>query len=37
MDFIMLTVDEYGTARPQGSACDIGAIDANCIFVNPFE
>jgi hypothetical protein len=37
MDFIMLTVDEYGTARPQGSACDIGAIEANCIFVNPFS
>jgi hypothetical protein len=32
-----VTADQHGTPRPQGSVCDIGAIEADYIFVDPFE
>jgi hypothetical protein len=31
-----VTDDELGTARPQGSACDLGAVEADYIFVDGF-
>ena len=39
MDAFGLIVNEdlQGTPRPQGLKCDIGAIEADCIFVNGFE
>jgi hypothetical protein len=37
LDFITLTADQYGTARPQGSACDLGAIEADYIFVDGMD
>jgi len=38
-DFNILPVDadQRGTARPQGSACDLGAIEADYIFVGEFD
>lgn len=30
-------VDEHATARPQGSACDIGAIESDDVFVGEFD
>jgi CSLREA domain-containing protein len=32
-----VTADQYATARPQGNACDIGAIEADYIFVDGIE
>jgi|GEM_PF-3352550 len=32
-----VTADENGTSRPQGSKCDIGAVEADYIFVDGFE
>jgi len=29
--------DQQGTPRPQDTACDLGAVEADYIFVNPFE
>jgi len=29
--------DQLGTARPQGSACDLGAIEADYVFVDGFD
>ena len=34
---LAVTADQQGTPRPQGSACDLGAIEADYIFVNGFE
>ncbi|HXD83025.1 MAG TPA: choice-of-anchor Q domain-containing protein, partial [Rudaea sp.] len=31
-----VTADQHGTARPQGNACDLGAIEADYIFVDGF-
>jgi hypothetical protein len=31
-----VTIDQHGTARPQGSACDLGAVEADYIFVDGF-
>jgi hypothetical protein len=31
------TDDEHGTARPQGAQCDLGAIEADYVFVAGFE
>jgi len=36
IDFITPTVEERGN-RTQVSACDLGAIETDCLFVNPFE
>lgn len=32
-----VTADQHSTPRPQGSACDIGAIEADYIFVGEFD
>jgi len=32
-----VTKDQHGTHRPQGTKCDIGAIEADYIFVDGFE
>jgi len=32
-----VTGDQHGTARPQGTKCDLGAIEADYIFVDGFE
>jgi hypothetical protein len=32
-----VTSDQHGTPRPQGSQCDLGAIEADYIFVDGFE
>jgi hypothetical protein len=32
-----VSADQHGTARPQGSQCDIGAIEADYIFLYGFE
>jgi len=32
-----VTQDQHGTGRPQGSHCDIGAIEADYVFVDGFE
>jgi len=32
-----VTADEHNTARPQGTKCDLGAIEADYIFVDGFE
>jgi hypothetical protein len=37
MDFITLAADQHYTARLQGSACDLGAIEGDFLFFNVFE
>jgi len=32
-----VTADEHGTPRPQGGLCDIGAIEADYLFVDGFD
>jgi hypothetical protein len=32
-----LDTDQLGTARPQGSACDLGAIEVDYVFVGEFN
>ena len=32
-----VTSDQHGAARPQGAACDLGAIEADYVFVDGFE
>jgi hypothetical protein len=32
-----VSADQHSTARPQGAACDLGAIEADYIFVDGFE
>jgi hypothetical protein len=32
-----LTLDQLGTTRPQGPACDLGAIEADYVFVGSFD
>ena len=32
-----VTADQHGTLRPQGNACDLGAIEADYIFVDGFD
>ena len=34
---MIVTADQHGTSRPQGSQCDIGAIEADYVFVDDFE
>jgi hypothetical protein len=31
-----VATDQHGTPRPQGSQCDIGAIEADYVFVDGF-
>jgi len=31
-----VSVDQHGTPRPQGASCDLGAIEADYIFVDGF-
>jgi len=33
----LLETDQLGTARPQGSTCDLGAIEADYVFVGEFN
>ena len=33
----LVNADQHGTPRPQGSQCDIGAIEADYIFFNGYE
>ncbi len=37
LDNTTAVVDQHATARPQGPACDLGAVEADYIFVGEFE